>query len=109
MRRIGRQQEHRSFSDHDIAEYWFEWLARVRTTVGVVDDLQNHRASVLVEPFWGSVYMVVSPGIGAAHYLHQRQLESTSGLSVRLDKFLPRLGCDHDKRTMTVTSPSYTQ
>lgn len=51
---VGGQEEHVALADDDVAEG------------AVVDDLEEHGALVLVEPFGGFVDVVVGAGVGAA-------------------------------------------
>lgn len=53
VRRVGGQQEHVALADDDVAEG------------RAVDDLEDHGAAVLVEPFGGLVDVVVGAGVGA--------------------------------------------
>jgi hypothetical protein len=59
MRRVRRQQKHVAFVDMDVAELLGSWE-------GCVDDLEQHGAFVLVEPFRGLVDVVVCALVGAA-------------------------------------------
>jgi len=54
MRRVPRQQEHFSFSNDDIPS----------TTV--LDNLENHRSLVLVEPFFGLVEVEIGSRVGTS-------------------------------------------
>ena len=55
---VGWQQEHLSFSDRYVTK-----------DVVFLDNLQQHRSAVLIEPFCCLVDMVVRPGIGSSHNL----------------------------------------
>lgn len=54
---VGRKEEHVALADDDVLE---------GVVVGGVDDLEEHGAAVLVEPFGGLVDVVVGAGVGAA-------------------------------------------
>lgn len=45
-------------------------LKRVGCSGSVGDDFEEHGSAVLIEEFWGGVYVVVCSGVGAAddHY-----------------------------------------
>lgn len=53
--RVGWQKEHFALADGNVAE----------DGLGAVDDFEQHAATVLVEPFWGRVDVVVCAGVWA--------------------------------------------
>lgn len=63
--RVGGQKEHFALADGNVAEDGVG--AR-----GVVDDFEQHAATVLVEPFRGRVNVVVCAGVWAADDLLRR-------------------------------------
>ena len=64
MRGIGRQEEHLAFADGYVSMF------------SLVNDLQEHRALVLVEPFGSGIDMIVCAGVWAANDLNTDFSES---------------------------------
>ena len=58
MRRVPRQEEHLPLADDDVP------------TFPVLDDLEHHRALVLVEPFFGLVHVEVGSRVGTTDDHH---------------------------------------
>ena len=54
MGRVGREEEHVALVDADVAK------------LAIIDDLEEHAALVLVEPFGGLVDVVICAGVGTA-------------------------------------------
>lgn len=58
MGRVWREQEHFALPNRNIAE-----------SIVVLDNFEEHRATILVKPFGGLVDMIVGPSVGSAHNL----------------------------------------
>lgn len=61
MRGVWGQEEHFTLMDRDIPMY------------SIIDDLEEHGATVLIEPFGGLIDMEIGAGIGAANDLPSHQ------------------------------------
>lgn len=69
MGRVWREEEHVSFVYWDVDEFYGGACGGRTVWGGWLDGFEEHGAFVLVEVFWGCVYVVICSGVWAAHDL----------------------------------------